>query len=125
MSARMIIPSLLLLALTACQPTTPTTPDPPTTDDPRSASYTLTGDVPRPGKRPLPPSESVVSALVDAGFNHDTLPWPAQVSLSRPAKNGNPKATAVINVREMLQSGNMSQNYLLEPGDVLYVPTKR
>jgi protein involved in polysaccharide export with SLBB domain len=112
--------ALLALTLASCQPTTPTTPNPPTT-----ASYTLTGDVPRPGKRPLPPSESVVSALVDAGFNHDTLPWPAQVSLSRPAKNGNPKATAVINVREMLQSGNMSQNYLLEPGDVLYVPSKR
>ena len=110
---------LLLITLASCQPTTP----PPTSDDPaQPASYTLDGHVPDPGPRALNTNESVVSALTAAGFNHDTRPWPDQVALRRPAKNGQPKATAVINVRQMLESGDMKHNYLIEPGDVLYVP---
>ena len=114
---------LLLTLLASCQSTTSHPADPTTQAQP--ASYTLDGNVPNPGPRSLNTNESVVSALVDAGFNHDTRPWPQQVALRRPAKHGQPKATAVINVRHMLESGDMKQNYLIEPGDVLYIPQSR
>jgi protein involved in polysaccharide export with SLBB domain len=119
---RHTIPTLVLITLASCQSKTPPTA---TTNDPaQPASYTLAGNVPHPGPRALNSHESVVSALTAAGFNHDTRPWPNQVALRRPAKNGQPKATAVIDVRQMLQSGDMKQNYLIEPGDTLYVPAQ-
>ena len=116
--------ALALILLASCQ-STPTAKPPDSTAAARTASYTLDGHVPNPGRRALGANESVISALVDAGFNHDTRPWPSQVALRRPAKNGQPKATAVINVRQMLQSGDMKENYLIEPGDVLYIPESR
>ena len=119
---RHTIPTLVLITLASCQSPTP---PPVLTDNSQPASYTLAGNVPNPGPREMNHNESVVSALTAAGFNHDTRPWPAQVALRRPAKNGQPKATAVIDVRQMLQSGDMKHNYLIEPGDTLYVPASR
>jgi protein involved in polysaccharide export with SLBB domain len=118
---RPLLLALALIALTACQSTR--FPAPTSANTTQPASYTLAGNVPDPGPKPLNQHESVVSALTAAGFNHDTRPWPAQVALRRPARNGQPKATAVVNVRHMLESGDMKENYLIEPGDVLYVPS--
>jgi hypothetical protein len=92
---------------------------PPPATMPTGPYYFVYG-APDSGQKLCTGHESVVSALIDAGFTHDN--WPGQVSLSRPAKNGQPRATAVINIREMVASGDMSRNFLIEPGDVLFVP---
>lgn len=72
------------------------------------------------GKKPYTGRNTVISALASAGFNEDA--WPQQVSISRPAKNGQPRATAIIDMKKMYMTGDTTQNYLLEENDIVYVP---
>ena len=64
--------------------------------------------------------DTVISALAAAGFSNDS--WPQQVALSRPAKNGQPRATAIVDFKQMAMTGDMRQNYLLEENDIIYIP---
>jgi polysaccharide export outer membrane protein len=72
------------------------------------------------GKKPYTGRNTVISALATAGFNEDA--WPQQVSVSRPATSGQPKATAIIDMKKMYMTGDTSQNYLLEENDIVFVP---
>ena len=72
------------------------------------------------GRKPYTGRNTVISALAEAGFNEDA--WPQQVSISRPAKNGQPRATAIIDMKAMYMTGDTRQNYLLEEGDIVFVP---
>jgi polysaccharide export outer membrane protein len=72
------------------------------------------------GRKPYTGRNTVISALAAAGFNEDA--WPQQVSISRPAKNGQPRATAIIDMKQMYMTGDTRQNYLLEEGDIVFVP---
>jgi polysaccharide export outer membrane protein len=71
------------------------------------------------GRIPFTGIDTVVSAVADAGFNPQA--WPQQVLLSRPGKNGQPPATAVVDFTKVFEEGRMEQNYLLEPGDIIDV----
>src|SRR5258706_13786875 len=60
--------------------------------------------------------DTVISALANAGLA-DTA-WPQQVRVSRPAKEGSQeRATAVVDFKHVYQTGDLTQNYLLEEGD--------
>jgi polysaccharide export outer membrane protein len=72
------------------------------------------------GRKPYTGRDTVVSALSAAGLSEDA--WPQQVAISRPAKNGQPRATAIVNVKHMYMTGDIRQNYLLEEGDIIYIP---
>jgi polysaccharide export outer membrane protein len=74
----------------------------------------------RQGKLPYTGRVTVVSAIADAGFSVDA--WPEQVRLSRPGRNGEPNATAVIDFTKVTSYGDMNQNYLVEDGDVIEIP---
>jgi len=87
-----------------------------------SQIYTVIGPAPHSGRKPFTGSDTVVSALIDAGFNHQDPKWPAQVAIQRPASQALLKETKIVEIRQMLKTGDMRQNYLLEPGDVIYVP---
>jgi len=88
-----------------------------------SQSYTVIGSAaPHGGRKPFTGSDTVVSALIDAGFNHQHPKWPEQVAIQRPARHSLERETKVVEIGRMLKSGDMRQNYLLEPGDVIYVP---
>jgi polysaccharide export outer membrane protein len=72
------------------------------------------------GRKAYTGRNTVISALAEAGFSEDA--WPQQVSVSRPAKNGQPRATAIIDMKTIYMTGDTRQNYLLEEGDIVYVP---
>ena len=72
------------------------------------------------GRKPYTGRNTVISALAEAGFTDDA--WPQQVSVSRPAKNGQPRATAIVDLKKMYMTGDMRQNYLLEEGDIVFIP---
>jgi len=74
----------------------------------------------KPGKLPYTGRVTVISALADAGFSLDG--WPSQVRVSRPGQDGAPAATAVVDFRKVQGYGDLTQNYLLEAGDVIEVP---
>ena len=64
--------------------------------------------------------DTVVTALAQAGF--DNKAWPEQVRLSRPGKDGGTPATAVIDFKRVYGYGDLTQNYLLEEGDLIEIP---
>ena len=64
--------------------------------------------------------DTVVTALAEAGFGEGA--WPQQVRVSRPGKNGQENATAVVDFKKIWDYGNMNQNYLLQEGDIIHVP---
>jgi len=72
------------------------------------------------GKKAYTGRDTVVSAMAEAGFGDDA--WPQQISLSRPAKPGQERATAIIDFKNMAMTGDLKQNYLIEEGDIIYVP---
>jgi polysaccharide export outer membrane protein len=72
------------------------------------------------GKHPYLGRITVLSAMGAAGFTPDG--WPEQIRLSRPGRNGDPDATVVVNFSRMIEYGDMTQNYLIEEGDIIYVP---
>jgi polysaccharide export outer membrane protein len=72
------------------------------------------------GRKPYTGRNTVVAALAGAGFNERA--WPQQVSISRPPKDGRPKATVIVDMKHMYMTGDTRQNYLLEEGDIVYVP---
>jgi len=89
--------------------------------DYQSKHYNVIGtNIHDQGKKPFTGRDTVISALASAGFTNDS--WPQQVALSRPAKNGQPRATAIIDFKEMAMTGDMHQNYLLEENDIIYIP---
>jgi polysaccharide export outer membrane protein len=63
--------------------------------------------------------DTVIGALAEAGFNNEA--WPEQVLVSRPGKNGEHNATAVVDFTKIWGYGDLSQNYLLEEGDIIEV----
>jgi polysaccharide export outer membrane protein len=73
-----------------------------------------------PGRKPYTGRNTVIAALAGAGFNQEA--WPEQVSVSRPARGGQARATAIVDMKTMYMTGDTRQNYLLEEGDIVYVP---
>lgn len=73
-----------------------------------------------PGKKPHTGRNTLISALASAGFNEDA--WPQQVSLSRPAADGHPRATAIIDMKKLCAAGDTQQNYVIQENDIIYVP---
>jgi len=63
---------------------------------------------------------TVVSALATAGFTPDG--WPQQIRLSRPGRNGEPDADSSDRFYEIAEFGDLTQNYLVEDGDIIQVP---
>jgi protein involved in polysaccharide export with SLBB domain len=72
------------------------------------------------GRRPFTGRNTVIAALASVGFTEDA--WPQQIAISRPAKNGQIRATAIIDMKTMYMTGDTRQNYLLEEGDIIHVP---
>jgi hypothetical protein len=52
----------------------------------------------------------------------DFRSWTSRVEVTRPAHGDAQVRTIRVNVDKMLKSGNWSQNILLEPDDVVYIP---
>jgi protein involved in polysaccharide export with SLBB domain len=85
-----------------------------------SKFYTVFGTAVRSGgRKPYTGRDTVIAALASAGFNEDA--WPQQIHISRPAGNGG-HTTAIVDMKTMYTTGDTTQNYLLEEGDIIFVP---
>ncbi len=74
----------------------------------------------RPGAVPYIGRVTVVKALADAGLSSEG--WPQQVWLSRPGRDGADNATVVIDFTRIEDYGDLTQNYLIEEGDIIKLP---
>lgn len=82
--------------------------------------YVFGFGVAKQGKYAWTGQNSVVSALAEAGFGPGA--WPQQVYVSRPGKEGQANATAVVDFKKIWGYGDLNQNYLLHEGDIIEVP---
>src|SRR5688500_6749728 len=78
--------------------------------------YVFGNGVLKQGRYAYTGRDTVIGALAEAGFSMDA--WPKQVRVSRPGKNGQANATAVVDFEKVWGYGDLAQNYLLDEGDV-------
>jgi polysaccharide export outer membrane protein len=72
------------------------------------------------GKRPYTGNDTVIKALAEAGLSAEA--WPQQIWVVRPGREGHPPARAVVDFKHMSQTGDLSQNYVLQENDIITVP---
>ena len=87
-----------------------------------SAMFYVLGEVNAPGSYPLTGHETVLDALIAAGG----LAGKAnehKIILSRPRLSGQPRVILPICYHQVVQLGETTTNYQIQPGDRIYVPT--
>ncbi len=73
------------------------------------------------GARAYTGRDTVIRALAEAGLNENG--WPEKVHVSRPIKGDRTTPeTVIVDFTQVFERGDLSQNFLLEEGDILFVP---
>jgi len=85
-----------------------------------SRFYQVFGEARETGRLPFTGRETVLNAVANAGFTDRE--WPATVYLFRPASARQRSHTVTIDMRPVCTTGDFRSNYLIEEGDVLFVP---
>jgi len=78
------------------------------------------GQVQMGGALPFTGRDTVLDVLAKA--KPTFLAWGAQVKVIRPSPSENDRSEVVVNVDEMMQTGDLRNNFLLKEGDIVYVP---
>lgn len=88
--------------------------------EPESKKIFVFGEVFRPGALPFTGRDSVLSVLASSGLNR--MAWGAQVKVIRPGPSKDERHEIVVNVDRIMKNGDTSANFLLQEGDIVYVP---
>jgi polysaccharide export outer membrane protein len=86
----------------------------------KSQHFYVFGQVSEPGIKPYTGRDTILKVLADAQLNEDA--WPQKVVIVRPNEDPNVHQRVTVDVKEMWQDGKTQQNFLVEAGDVIYVP---
>lgn len=86
----------------------------------RSQFFYVFGEVHNPGKRPFTGRDTLLAALADAGPTF--LAWRGQIRVVRPSANEDQRKIIIIDLDRMIRSGEVDQDVLLQPGDIIEVP---
>ena len=86
----------------------------------KSRVYYVMGQVLVPGIKPYTGSDTILKVLSDAKLNEKA--WPQRVVIVRPNEDVNVKQRVTVNLKEMYEKGETRQNFLIEAGDVVYIP---
>jgi polysaccharide export outer membrane protein len=78
------------------------------------------GQVRQPGIKPFGGNDTVLHVLAEAQLNEDA--WAEKVVIVRPHEDVNIRQRVTVDVKQMFATGQATQNYVLEEGDVIYVP---
>lgn len=85
-----------------------------------SKKYYVHGQTGMTGPKPYSGRDTLLDAVLKSGV--DFRSWMSRVTVTRPAHGDEPVRTILVNVDNMLKTGDWSQNILLEPDDVVYIP---
>lgn len=85
-----------------------------------SKKYYVHGQSLQGGAKPYTGRDTLLDAVLNAGV--DFRSWTKHVTVIRPAHGDTPIRTIEVDVDKMIHDGDWSQNILLEPNDVVYIP---
>jgi polysaccharide export outer membrane protein len=86
----------------------------------KSKVFYVMGQVIEPGVKPYTGRDTIVKVLADAKLNDEA--WPQKVVIVRPNEDLNVKQRVTVDLKEMYSNGKADQNFLIEAGDLIYVP---
>jgi polysaccharide export outer membrane protein len=86
----------------------------------KSKHVFVLGQVVQPGVKPYTGNNTVLNTLADARLND--LAWPQKVVIVRASEDPNIKQRVTVDLKLMYETGDVKQDFLLEEGDVVYVP---
>src|SRR3954470_18749823 len=78
------------------------------------------GQVDEPGIRPFTGRDTLLDMLGQARLNENA--WPQKIVIVRPNDDPSVHQKVTVDVKVMWQTGDMKDNFMLEEGDVIYVP---
>jgi polysaccharide export outer membrane protein len=73
-----------------------------------------------PGRKAYTGNNSILSAMTEIQFADGG--WPQQVIISRPGRGEYQTASVVVDFTKIMEYGDLTQNYALEEGDIIYIP---
>lgn len=79
--------------------------------------YGMAGGV---GPKPYTGRDTLFDAVIRSGTNF--LSWTSRVKVIRPAHGETPVRIMQVDIDKMAKTGDWSQNILLEPDDIVYIP---
>ncbi|HOA74944.1 MAG TPA: polysaccharide biosynthesis/export family protein [Phycisphaerae bacterium] len=85
-----------------------------------SKSVYVFGQVMGPGPQPFTGRDTLLDVIARAQPNF--LAWGAQVKVIRPSAAPEERHELVVDVDKMLETGDMTNNFLLQEGDIVFVP---
>ncbi len=84
---------------------------------------TVLGKVKHPGKVNIPPTQDLtVSAAIQIADGFDTSAKDTGIRVTRPERNGQPAQQFDVNLRSVGSRGEVQNDMILQPGDIVYVP---
>ena len=78
------------------------------------------GQVDEPGIKPFTGHDTLLDMLGQARLNENA--WPQKIVIVRPNEDPNVHQKVTVDVKTMWQTGDVKDNFMLEEGDVIYVP---
>ena len=85
-----------------------------------SKKYYVHGQIGSQGSKSYTGRDTLLDAVFASGVNF--LSWTSRVTVTRPTHGEAPTRTIQVDIDKMLKSGDWTQNILLEPDDVVYIP---
>jgi len=86
----------------------------------RSKRVYVLGEVGRRGPMAYTGRDTVLDILSKAEMTF--IAWGAQVRVIRPSANPEERHELIVNVDRIMETGDLRENFLLQPGDIVYVP---
>jgi polysaccharide export outer membrane protein len=86
----------------------------------RSQFYYVFGEVGSAGPQPYTGRDTLLKALAEA--QPTFLAWRSQISVIRPSAKPGQARTITVDLDRMLKSGDVTEDFLLQEGDVIQVP---
>jgi polysaccharide export outer membrane protein len=86
----------------------------------KSRVYYVMGQVLEPGIKAYTGTDTILKVIAEAKLNEQA--WPQKVVIVRPNDDAAIKQRVTVDLKAMYESGKSRQNFLIEPGDVIYVP---
>ena len=86
----------------------------------RSQYYYVFGEVAGAGPRPYTGRDTLLKVLAEAQPTY--LAWRSQITVVRPAADGGESRRITVNLDRMLKQGDLTEDILLQEGDVIQVP---